>query len=299
MSINSADLKDLVYAVAGRTQFRPAIIEKDYFLTIILNSLNERLSDRIVFKGGTLLNKIYLPMNRLSEDLDFSHDGRDGLNPRSKRSMAIEPIREGMGRFLESLGLRSDKPRGEGFCNSSQYLFLAKYPSFVTMKEEIVKIEVSLRHPPCTATVNNVLDHFFRDPFSGEDLLPKGSIRSLSYDETVAEKLRAAITRREAMIRDYYDLKQIASSGFDFLREDFIRLFREKISEEGYKRNFRVRFGRNESEIEKMQRKVETDLMPVIKVGDEFDLDETFHIFNGILGDERYGLSPVGDEGAS
>ena len=289
MSIDSADLKDLVYAVAGRTQFRPAIIEKDYFLTLILNSLNERLSDRIIFKGGTLLNKIYLPMLRLSEDLDFSHDGRGGLEVRAKRSRAIEPVRKGMERFLETLGLRSDNPRGEGFNNSTQYIFLAKYPSFVTMKEEIVKIEVSLRHPPCTDTVNNRIDHFFRDPFTGEELLPKGSIRSLSYDETVAEKLRAAITRREAMIRDYYDLKQIASSGFDFLREDFIRVFREKISEDGYQGDYRMRFGRSGSEIEKLHKMVETDLRPVIRAGDEFDLDLVFRLFDEILGDERYG----------
>ena len=288
MSIDNADLKDIVYAVAGKTQFRPAIIEKDYYLTVILNELNDGLSDQIVFKGGTLLNKIYLPMRRLSEDLDFSYDGKEGFETRAKRSRAIDPIRHDMRKFLESLGLRSDNSNGEGFNNSSQYLFVLKYPSFVTMKDETIKIEISLRQPLLDLTVNNVIRHLFQDPFSGEDLLPRKTVRSLSYDEAVAEKLRAAITRREATVRDYYDLREIHSSGFDFFKEKFVQLVLKKIAEEGYQGDFRSRFGRSESEIEQLRRQVTTDLLPVIRAGEKFDLDYVIFLFDGILGDKRF-----------
>ena len=46
------------------------------------------------------------------------------------------------------------------------------------------------------------------------DLIPAqkdqtGNILSLSMNEAVAEKLKAAITRKEAAIRDYFDLWHI------------------------------------------------------------------------------------------
>jgi predicted nucleotidyltransferase component of viral defense system len=289
LSIDKTALRDLVFAIAGRTKFRPAIIEKDYYLTIILNNINEHLSERIVFKGGTLLNKIYLSYRRLSEDLDFTHDGKAGLETRSKRSMAIAPIRESMGSFLESLGLHSDCPHGQGFNNSTQYVFVAKYPSFVTGKDETVEIEVSLRQPPLAETICTPVHHFFQDPFSGEDLLPRNRIRSLSFDEAVAEKLKAAITRQDITIRDYYDLWQIALMGFEFPRETFIELFKKKLAEERYIGDFRHVFGRSPEEIRQIRRQVQTDLLPVIRAGDEFDIDAVFDRFNRILSDPKFG----------
>jgi len=155
-----------------------------------------------------------------------------------------------MRRFLEALGLHNDKPEGEGFNNSTQYLFLVNYPSFVTTKGESIKIEISLRLPPLKTTVKNSVSHFFQDSFTGEDLLPNKSIRSLSYDEAVAEKLRAAVTRRDVTVRDCYDLKEISSAGFDFLKPEFTALFHKKLEEVGYRGDFRQRLGRSEREID-------------------------------------------------
>ena len=49
-------------------------IEKDYILSWILFgvSQHEQLSKAIVFKGGTVLKKIYFEDYRFSEDLDFT-----------------------------------------------------------------------------------------------------------------------------------------------------------------------------------------------------------------------------------
>lgn len=50
------------------------IIEKDYALGWILKGVSaSSVSDKLVFKGGTALSKVYFPMNwRISEDLDFT-----------------------------------------------------------------------------------------------------------------------------------------------------------------------------------------------------------------------------------
>jgi len=106
--------------------------EKDYYLTVILNNIESGLGNNLIFKGGTLLSKIHLSYHRLSEDLDFTFVSPLGLNTRAERSRAIRPIRKKMSGFLASLDLKSENPEGEGFNNSTQYVFNVLYPSFIT-----------------------------------------------------------------------------------------------------------------------------------------------------------------------
>jgi predicted nucleotidyltransferase component of viral defense system len=49
-------------------------VEKDYILSWILRGIaqNEHLSKLLIFKGGTVLNKVYFEDYRFSEDLDFT-----------------------------------------------------------------------------------------------------------------------------------------------------------------------------------------------------------------------------------
>ncbi|PIZ16754.1 hypothetical protein COY52_06205 [Candidatus Desantisbacteria bacterium CG_4_10_14_0_8_um_filter_48_22] len=283
MLIDRENLRELIPAIASKYNFRQGIIEKDYYLTIILNNIELLLSNKLIFKGGTLLNKIHLNYHRLSEDLDFTYFGGETLNTRSQRSKAIVPIRERMSEFLKQLGLKSEKPKGEGFNNSTQYIFYVTYPSFITARDENIKIEVSLRQPPMDKPVHNTVKHFYQDPFTGDNLIPNNKILSLSFNEAVAEKLKAAITRKDKAVRDYYDLWHIAQSGFDFQNEKFIELLKKKLSNEGYHGDFRHDFGLNEGTVNLLHRHIETDLTPVIRLNEQFDLDRVFGKFNEIL----------------
>lgn len=278
-------LEKIIPVLAQKHNFRLEIVEKDYYLTVILNNIETRLSDRLVFKGGTLLNKIHLNYHRLSEDLDFVYFSKAELDTRPKRSRAIMPIRENMPKFLKVLGLESDKPGGEGFNNSTQYIFNISYPSFISGKSEGIKIEVALRQLPIDKPVHNVIKHFYKNPFTEEDLIPSNKILSLSLNEAVAEKLKAAITRRDLAIRDYYDLWHIANAGFDFHNKKFIPLFRKKLEGEGYKGDYRYNLGLDENGIKLLHRQIKTDLMPVIRLGESFDLNKVFARFNNILKD--------------
>ena len=287
MLIDKSKLKDLIPVIAGKQRFRPTIVEKDYYLTVVLNSIETLLSDKIVFKGGTLLNKMYLNYHRLSEDLDFTYYSED-LSARSKRSKAITPIREKMPEFLKALGLKSDNPKGKGFNNSTQYVFDINYPSLITAREESVKLEISLRQPLLQKPVFNTIKHFYQDPFTGEDLIPSNKVWSLSFMEAASEKLKAAINRKEPAIRDYYDLRHIDESGFDFYEEKFIDLFKKKLFAEKYTGNYRTKFGLSADKVEGLYKQVGTDLMPVIRFDEHFDLDKVFKKFDKILSDERY-----------
>ncbi len=281
MLTDKEKFKDLISAIARKMRFRPIIVEKDYYLTVILNNIEALLSNKIIFKGGTLLNKAHLNYHRLSEDLDFTYNAP--LLARSQRSKAIMPIREKMPDFLKALQLTSDKPEGQGYNNSRQYVFKIKYPSVITAKDDIIKIEISLRQPPIDKPINTEIKHFYQDPFTGEDLFPRGKILSLSWNEAVAEKLKAAISRKDVAIRDYYDLWHIAEFGFDFYSDKFTKLFNRKVTDEGYTGDYRKYFGLSPDKLSILRRQVETDLIPVIRAGESFDLDKVLERFNVIL----------------
>ncbi len=53
----------------------PIIVEKDYYVSMILRKLSENL-DFIVFKGGTSLSKCHQVIKRFSEDIDITIDSK-------------------------------------------------------------------------------------------------------------------------------------------------------------------------------------------------------------------------------
>jgi len=281
--MNKDNLEKIIPFIAEKYNFRFETIEKDYYLTLILNSVESHLSDKIVFKGGTLLNKIHLNYHRLSEDIDFTYLSSADLDARSKRSRVITPIREKMPELLKLLELKSEKPEGEGFNNSTQYVFSISYPSFITGKNENIRLEISLRAPPIDKPVHNVITHFYKDPFTGEDLIPKNKILSLSFNEAVAEKLKAAITRKDVAIRDYYDLWFISEAKFNFKDRHFLSIFKKKLEAEKYRVDYSRNFGLDQKSIELLHRQIETELIPVIRIGESFDLDKVLDRFNTIL----------------
>ena len=53
---------------------RPAIIEKDYYVTEALRIIASAAGDTVIFKGGTSLSKGWNLIQRFSEDIDIFLD---------------------------------------------------------------------------------------------------------------------------------------------------------------------------------------------------------------------------------
>lgn len=68
---NKQEFYDTLLAVGNKLNISPAIIEKDYYVTLFLETLSKRVPD-LVFKGGTSLSKCYKIINRFSEDIDLT-----------------------------------------------------------------------------------------------------------------------------------------------------------------------------------------------------------------------------------
>ncbi len=71
-----------VQRLAIKNNIPPEIIEKDYFIELVLFyfSKNSSLYENIIFRGGTALKKVYFPEYRFSEDLDFVIDSKKEIN---------------------------------------------------------------------------------------------------------------------------------------------------------------------------------------------------------------------------
>lgn len=77
--------------VTNKNGIRPEIVEKDYYVTMILRLLSERLP-YIVFKGGTSLSKCHKAIKRFSEDIDITIDTTISQGQKKKVKEAIEEV---------------------------------------------------------------------------------------------------------------------------------------------------------------------------------------------------------------
>jgi len=70
---NKEALQDAIRAASDYLGIREIFVEKDYWVTLMLKrlSLSEN-KDKVVFKGGTSLSKIYGLIDRFSEDVDLA-----------------------------------------------------------------------------------------------------------------------------------------------------------------------------------------------------------------------------------
>ena len=65
--------EDAIRAASDHFNIRETFVEKDYWVTFILKRLSQSANrDKVVFKGGTSLSKVYKLIERFSEDIDLA-----------------------------------------------------------------------------------------------------------------------------------------------------------------------------------------------------------------------------------
>src|SRR3989338_965166 len=196
---------EILNVTAQRTGFRVNLLEKDYYLTLMLSRINE-LSEDLVFKGGTCINKIYYSYYRLSEDLDFSMRLPAYEATRGMRRRCIQPIKDGIEKFAGQLGMKIEGGQTAGRNESKQYVYYFVYKSIVQPVDQQIKFEIGLRFNPILETERKKVQHKFLHPFTGEPMFDGGEVSCLSLNELVSEKLRAGALREKIAPRDFYDL---------------------------------------------------------------------------------------------
>jgi predicted nucleotidyltransferase component of viral defense system len=197
--------REAVNFTASRTGFIPRLIEKDYFCTVLLAYLAGQGGNQVVFKGGTCLAKVHAGFYRLSEDLDFAAPMPVEAT-RTQRRRAVAATKAAVARVADHLSAFTMVEPLKGANNSTQYNGAVAYESPTTGQPERISIEVGAREPLLMSPVRAKAKTLLLDPIGGEAMVADVPVVCIAMQEAMAEKFRAALSRREAAIRDLYDL---------------------------------------------------------------------------------------------
>jgi predicted nucleotidyltransferase component of viral defense system len=254
--------------------FPERLIEKDYVCTVLLEYLTAA-HDSLVFKGGTCLAKVHADFYRLSEDLDFVIPLPIDA-PRSERSNKAKVLKDIVASLPDQFSFVQVIEPMTGANNSTQYNAVIGYASSMGEREETIKIEVGLREPLVLPLLVGEAKTLIRDPISGQALIPTKKVRCISQTEAFAEKFRAALTRQEVAVRDFFDLDYaVQTLGVNPFAVDLISLVRYKVNVPG---NAPVDV--SDSRLSALSRQLEPQLRSVLRTKDfsEFDLQRAFKL---------------------
>lgn len=267
----------LAYSEADKG-FTSTLIEKDYYCSLVLQYFFSNETS-LVFKGGTCLSKVHVDFYRLSEDLDLIIPVTADTT-RTQRSANMEPIKNMFEKLPSAVPAVTICEAFEGHNASRQYIGSLEYHSVIVDKKEKIKIEVGIREPLLRPSESRLASTIVMNPFSGQPLLPPFKVGAMTLQEAYAEKIRAAITRKEAAIRDFFDVfYAIRKRGLNTQSPDFLRMVKAKLDVPG-----NVPIDLSEERKQELNRQLGGQLKPVLRPSDfdGFNLNEAFELVRNI-----------------
>jgi len=263
---------EAVNFASATTGFAARLIEKDYFASVLLRHLCSGSAD-LVFKGGTCLSKVYWDFSRLSEDLDFSVPvARDAT--RGQRRAAASLIKHVISVIPDTLQVFRVEEAQRGFNLSTQYVSVLSYQSQIAEDAEKVKVEIGFREPLLLDAVVLEARTLLLDPVSSQEMIPAFAVRAIAETEAYAEKARAALTRREPAVRDFYDFDYAVRMGrLQPGADDFVALVQQKLAMPGNEG-----IDVSDTRRDQLVRQLEAELRPVLRPADfeAFDFGRAF-----------------------
>lgn len=197
---------------ANQIEVRDQQIEKDYVLSWILWGVakHTNLSKILVFKGGTVLKKVYFEDYRFSEDIDFTL-----LDNQVSNKQIFEWFNETFIQIREEANIPLeiiDDDEHEGINFYISYVGpLGGLGNNKSVKVDISKSETLEFDPVIKDAIINYSD------------LKDYKLLCYTLKELLVEKLRCVMQRMQP--RDYYDiwyLLEIEEMKIDFYEEEFI-----------------------------------------------------------------------------
>jgi predicted nucleotidyltransferase component of viral defense system len=170
-------------------------IEKDYVLSWLLQGIasHRNLTSKLVFKGGTVLKKVYFEDYRFSEDLDFTLIDSNVPNDQIIEwfIQVFEYIREEANIPLEIIDNNEHEDGGINFYIS----YVGPLGGFGSNKN--VKVDISRSEQLQFSAINQKAILGYSDQAEHQ-------LYCYSLEEVLIEKLRSVMQRMQA--RDFYDI---------------------------------------------------------------------------------------------
>jgi hypothetical protein len=206
---------------------RPAIIEKDYYVTEVLRIVATTAADKVIFKGGTSLSKGWDLIQRFSEDIDIFLDPLAFEPALNKRGIdrELKALRDAVATHPALQFVPDESQTIGGFGRNDRFAYKQLYggPGEVVNRVLLEAGAASGRQPTTTVELRSYLSQFLQEKgltleTEDESAFP---MRLLHFRRTFVEKMFAIHSKVEIMKRDgrplgtyarhYYDLFQLSS----------------------------------------------------------------------------------------
>jgi hypothetical protein len=209
-------------------KLRPAIIEKDYFVTEALRVIADSAAEKIIFKGGTSLAKGWNLIQRFSEDVDIFLDptaygpvlGKNGIDRELKK------LRDAVAAHPAFTFEQGESQTIGGFGRNDRFSYKQRFggPGEVANRVLVEAGTASGREPAVKIELRSYISAYLKEKrlsLGAEDEGPF-SMKLLHFRRTFVEKMFAIHGKVELLkryktplgtyARHYYDLYQL--SGF-------------------------------------------------------------------------------------
>ena len=213
--------EELLVGAANELAIPTNVIEKDYYVTIMLKALSEKLDD-MVFKGGTSLTKCYQLLDRFSEDIDISYTAESGTPGDARKRQ----LKKAVVVTMEELGFpitNLDMTRSRRHYNCYRATYPSMYEQSNILKPELV-VETYVALLPFPTTKRMVDNYIYRflnkinrlDLAETYDLMPV-EITTQTIERTLADKVFALCDyymqgEIERHSRHLYDIYKIVNA---------------------------------------------------------------------------------------
>jgi hypothetical protein len=143
---------------------RPALIEKDYYVTQALRIIAAAYGDKVIFKGGTSLSKGWNLIRRFSEDVDIFLDPRAFEPALGKRGIdrELKVLRDAVGADPALKFVKEESQTIGGFGRSDRFAFAQRFGGLGEVARQIL-VEAGTaigREPTVTVELPSYLGEF-------------------------------------------------------------------------------------------------------------------------------------------
>jgi hypothetical protein len=207
-------------------KLRPAIIEKDYYVTEALRVIATTSGDRIIFKGGTSLAKGWNLIQRFSEDIDIFLDPTAFQPALGKNAIdrELKKLRDAVGQHPALTFVEAESQTIGGFGRNDRFSYTQHFggPGEVANRVLLEAGTASGREPSAIVELRSHLSQYLEEKTQSLGAEDEGrfSLRLLHFRRTFVEKMFAIHSKVEMLKRDkqplgsyarhYYDLFQLS-----------------------------------------------------------------------------------------
>ena len=194
LHLNKELFKDFIDTLNTRTGIAIDILEKDYYVCLILNEIAIKQNQiKAYFKGGTAIYKILDTMNRFSEDIDLTVKVlKEESNTKNKKRLKESAL----GYNIEGLELLKD----ECIDNKGSITGIYKYTSVYEDKENPLQRAGKIQVEATSFTVSEPIKTYYIEPLIYK--VANESERKILEEQFDVSKIKIGIVQLERMFID-------------------------------------------------------------------------------------------------